>query len=129
MSLGALGRTGCPLIYLLLSSCSVTRTVPVVLDAPGLSTFLTDHPHTNLRVTEHSGRRYWVHAPVIRGDSLVGQRGYDVPVQPLSVPLEQVAALHSSHFSWGRTGALVAGTLAAAGAALAILIEEAQPIY
>jgi hypothetical protein len=129
MSLGAWARTGCPFIYLLLSACSVNRAVPVVLDAPGLSTFLTDHPHTNLRVTEHSGRRYWVHAPVIRGDSLVGQRGYDVPLQPLSVPLEQVAELHSSHFSWGRTGALVGGTLAAAAAALAILIEEAQPLY
>jgi hypothetical protein len=129
MNLGALARTGYPLIYLLLSACSVTRPVPVVLDGPGLSTFLTDHPHTNLRVTEHSGRRYWVHSPVIRGDSLVGQRGYVMPVQPLGVPLEQVAELHSSHFSWGRTGALVTGTLAAAGAALAILIKEAQPIY
>ena len=129
MSLGALARTGCPLIYLLLSACSVTRAVPVVLDAPRLSTFLTDHPHTNLRVTEHSGRRYWVHTPVIRGDSLVGQRGYDVPVDPLSVPLEQVAALHSSHFSWGRTGAVVAGTLATAAAALAILIKQGEPIY
>ena len=129
MGLGALARTGCPLIYLLLSACSVARTVPAVLDAPGLSTFLTDHPHTNLRVTEHSGRRYWVHAPVIRGDSLVGQRGYDVPVQPLGVPLEQVAALHSSHFSWGRTGAVVAGTLATAAAALAILIKQGEPTY
>ena len=129
MNSGELARTGCPLIFLLLTACSVTRAVPVVLDAPGLSTFLTDHPHTNLRVTEHSGRRYWVHSPVIRGDSLVGQRGYNVPVQPLSVPLQQVAEVHSSHFSWGRTGALVAGTVAAAGAALAILIENAQPIY
>jgi hypothetical protein len=129
MSLGAWAQTGCPLMYLLLSACSITRTVPVVLDAPGLSTFLTDHPHTNLRVTEHSGRRYWVHAPVIRGDSLVGQRGYDVRVQPLGVPLEQVAALHSSHFSWGRTGAVVAGTLATAAAALAILIKQSEPTY
>jgi hypothetical protein len=129
MNLGLLARTGCPLIYLLLSACAVTRAVPAALDPPGLSTFLADHPHTNLRITEYSGRRYWVHAPVIKGDSLVGQRGYDVPVQPLSVPLEQVAELRTSHFSWGRTGALVGGTLAAFVVALGILVEEAQPIY
>lgn len=120
---------GGPLIALLLCACSVTRPVPVVLSSVELETFLTDHPHANLQVTEHSGRRYWVHAPVVRGDSLVGRRGYDLPVRPLSVPLEQVAELRRSHFSWGRTGALVGGTLVAAGLALAILIEEAQPIY
>jgi hypothetical protein len=121
-------RIASVLIGLLLPACSVTRPMPVALDAPGVSAFLADHPHTNLRVTEHSGRHYWVHAPVVRGDSLVGQRGYDVPVQALSVPLDQVAELRTSHFSWGRTGAVVAGTVAASVVALAILIDNAQPI-
>jgi len=122
-------RIGSALIYLLLPACSVTRPAPVALDASGVSAFLAAHPHTNLRVTEHSGQRYWVHAPVVRGDSLVGQRGYDVPVQALGVPLDRVAELRTSHFSWGRTGAVVAGTLAASVVALAILIDDAQPVY
>jgi hypothetical protein len=129
MNAGALARIGSASIYLLVSGCSVTRPVPIALDAPGVSAFLTDHPRSNLRVTERSGRRYWVHSPLVRGDSLVGQRGYDVPTQPLSVPLDQVAELRTSHFSWGRTGAVVAGSLAAAAVALGILVEEAQPIY
>lgn len=46
---------------------------------PTLSTYLFEHPKANLRVTEQAGRRYWVHAPRIEGDSLVGRRGYHVP--------------------------------------------------
>jgi len=42
---------------------------------------LAEHPADNLRVTEHSGKRCWVHAPKIQGDSLVGRRGYDVLVE------------------------------------------------
>jgi hypothetical protein len=93
-----------------------------------VSAYLTDKPRSNLRVTERSGRRYWVHAPRVSGGSLVGQRGYDVPVESVSVPLEQVDELRTSHFSWERTGALVAGSLAAAFVALGILVEGAEPI-
>jgi hypothetical protein len=111
---------------LFLSACSVTRQVPVALNASDLKTFLAEHPQENLRVSEQSGRRYWIHAPVVQGDSLVGQRGYDVPVQPLGVSLDQLAALHTTHFSWGRTGALVGATAAAVVAALAVLLSEAE---
>ena len=118
-----------PLVCLLGAACSVTRPVPVVADAPGLSAFLSERPQANLRVREHSGRQYWVHAPAIRGDSLVGQRGYDVPVRRVAVPLEGIAELRTSHVSWRRTGALAAGSVAAAVVALALLVEEAQPTY
>jgi hypothetical protein len=116
-------------IPLLVSACAVTRPLPIALDAPAVSAFLAEHPQTNLHVTEHSGRRYWVHAPLLRGDSLIGQRRYDVPVVPRRVPLERVAKLGTSHFSWGRTGAAFAGTLAAAGVALIILIDQGRPVY
>jgi hypothetical protein len=113
----------------LLSACSVTRPVPVATDAASLRSYLADHPVANLRVTDRAGRRYWVHAPEIRGDSLVGRRGYDVPVRPLGVGLDQVVELHTGHFSSGRTGAVVGGVLAAAGVALGLLIKDAQPVY
>jgi hypothetical protein len=99
------------------------------MDAPSLSTYLAEHPATDLRVTEHSGRRYWVHAPEVRGDSLVGRRGYDVTASRSAVPLRQVVELRTGHFSPSRTGAVVLGALLAAGATLAILVEDAQPIY
>jgi hypothetical protein len=113
----------------LLCGCSVTKEVPVVIDAPSLSSYLAQHPASNLRVTEHSGKRYWVHAPQIQGDSLVGRRGYDIPGRPASVPLEDVVELRTGHFSLGRTGAAIGGVLLAAGAAVAILVENAQPVY
>ena len=128
MNATAWARIGGALICLL-SACSVTRPVPIALDAPGVSAYLTDNPRSNLQVTERSGRRYWVHEPRVSGDSLLGQLGYDVPVQPLSVPLEEVEELRTSHFSWGRTGAVVAGSMAAAFVALAILVEGAEPTY
>jgi hypothetical protein len=119
-------RTGA---CVLVAGCSVTRAVPVTPDAVSLTSYLAEHPATNLRVTERSGRKYWVHSPEVRGDSLVGRRGYDVPVRLLSVGLDDVVELHTSHFSAGRTAGVVGGVLAAAGVALALVIEEAQPIY
>ena len=114
---------------LLVCGCSVTRPVPVALDAPSLSSYLVEHPTANLRVTEHSGKRYWVHAPKIQGDSLTGRRGYDAPVRPVGVHLQDVIELGTGHFSVGRTGAVIGGAVVAAGVMLAILIKEAQPIY
>jgi hypothetical protein len=114
---------------MLVTGCSVTRPVPATPDAPSLRTYLAEHPTANLRVTERSGRKYWVHAPEIRGDSLVGRRGYDVPVQPLSVGLADVVELRTGHFSAGRTAGVVGGVLAVTGVALLLVIEEAQPIY
>jgi hypothetical protein len=99
------------------------------MDAPALSTYLAEHPAANLRVTENSGKRYWVHAPRIQGDSLIGRRGYDVPARPASVHLRDVVELRTGHFSLGRTGAAIGGAVVAAGVALAILVENAQPIY
>ena len=114
---------------LLASGCSVSRPVPVTPDAASLQGYLAEHPIADLRVTERSGRRYWVHAPEVRGDSLVGRRGYDVPARRVAVGLEDVAELHTGHFSAGRTAGAVGGTLAVAGVALLLLIEEAQPTY
>jgi hypothetical protein len=113
----------------LVCGCSVTRPVPVALDAPSLSTYLVEHPAANLRVTEHSGKRYWVHAPRVQGDSLTGRRGYDDPVRPVGVHLQDILELRAGHFSVGRTGALIGGALVAAGVTLAILIDESQPVY
>lgn len=113
----------------LVCGCSVTRPVPVAIDAPALSTYLAEHPAANLRVTEHSGKRYWVHAPRIQGDSLVGRQGYDVPARRAGVHLHDVVELRTGHFSLGRTGAAIGGALLVAGAALAILVENAQPVY
>jgi hypothetical protein len=113
----------------LVCGCSVTRPVPVAIDAPSLSSYLAEHPTANLRVTEHSGKRYWVHAPKIQGDSLTGRRGYDVPARPAGVHLQDIVDLRTGHFSVGRTGAVIGGALVAAGVTLAILVEEAQPIY
>ena len=128
MSLRTLAQTTGPIMCLVTSACSVTRPVPIVLDAPGISAFLSEHPQSNLQVTEHSGRKYWVHAPTVRADSLVGQLGYDVPTRRLAVHLDQIAELGTTHVSWGRTGALVGGTIAAAVVALAILVEDGEPI-
>lgn len=113
----------------LVCGCSVTRPVPVAMDAPALSTYLAEHPAANLRVTDDSGKRYWVHAPRIRGDSLIGRRGYDVPARPASVHLRDVVELRTGHFSLGRTGAVIGGAVVAAGVALAILVQNAEPIY
>ena len=123
---GALGSVG---LISLLGGCSVTRPIPVALDAPALSSYLAEHPAANLRVTDRSGDRYWIHAPKIQGDSLIGRRGYDVPARPASVHLDEVAELRTGHFSLGRTGAAIGGGIVAAGVALAILVENAQPIY
>jgi hypothetical protein len=60
---------------------------------------------------------------------LVGRRGYDVPVRSMSVGLDDVAELRTGHFSPGRTAGAVGGVLAIAGLALALVIDEAQPIY
>jgi hypothetical protein len=90
---------------------------------------LAEHPAADLRVTEHSGKRYWVHAPRIQGDSLVGRRGYDIPARPAGVHLQDVVELRTGHFSLGRTGVALGGALLAAGVALAILVENAQPVY
>jgi hypothetical protein len=113
----------------LLAACSVTRPVPVAPDAASLRSYLAEHPAANLRVTERSGRQYWVHGPEVRGDSLVGRRGYDVPARPMSVGLADVVELHTGHFSAGRTGLAVGGVLAAAGVALGLVIKDSQPIY
>jgi hypothetical protein len=110
-------------------SCSVTRPVPVAIDAPSLSRYLAEDPVADLRVTEHSGKRYWVHAPKIQGDSLIGRRGYDAPARPVGVHLADVVDLRTGHFSLGRTGAAIGGALVVAGVTLAILIENAQPVY
>ena len=111
------------------SGCSVTRPVPVAVDAPSLSSYLAEHPAADLRVTEQSGKRYWVHAPKVQGDSLLGRRGYDVPARQVGVHLQDVAELGTGHFSLRRTGAVIGGSLLAAAAALAILVESAQPTY
>lgn len=116
-------------ILAMLGACSVTRPVPVALEAASLRTYLVEHPAANLRVTDRSGRRYWVHAPKVRGDSLVGRHGYDLPVRPVGVPLSEVAELGTGHFSAARTGAAVGGVLAAAGVALLLVIDDAQPVY
>jgi len=108
--------------------CSVTRPVPVAIDASSLSTYLADHPAANLRVAEQSGKRYWVHMLTIQGDSLIGRRGYDDPARRSSVHLREVVELRTGHFSLSRTGAAIGGALMAAGVALAILVENAQPI-
>jgi hypothetical protein len=124
--LKALGISG----FLWVSSgCSVTRPLPAAMDAPSLVTYLAEHPAADLRVTEHSGRRYWVHAPEVRGDSLVGRRGYDISGSRIALSLGQVVELRTGHFSPSRTGAAVFGALLAAGATLAILVDEAEPIY
>ena len=114
---------------MLVTGCSVTRPVPATPDALSLRTYLAEHPRANLRVTERSGRKYWVHALEIRGDSLVGRRGYDLPVERRSVGLADVVELRTAHFSAGRTAGLVGGVLAVAGVALVLVIEEAQAIY
>ena len=128
-----MGRRLCFLIgaglCTLVAACSVTRPVPVTTDAASLRSYLAEHPAANLGVTERSGRKYWLHAPAVRGDSLVGRRGYDVPVRPLSVGLADVVELRTGHFSAARTGVAVGGVLAAAGVALLLVIDEAQPIY
>ena len=113
----------------LVCGCSVTRPVPVAVDAPSLSSYLVEHRTANLRVTEISGKHYWVHAPKIQGDSLTGRHGYDVTVRPAGVHLQDIVELRTGHFSVGRTGAVIGGALVAAGVALAILVKEAQPIY
>ena len=114
---------------MLVAGCSVTRPVPVTSAAASLRTYLAEHPTATLRVTERAGRKYWVHAPEVRGDSLVGRRGYDLPVRPLSVGLDDVVELRTGHFSPGRTAGAVGGVLAAAGVALLLVIDESQPIY
>jgi hypothetical protein len=125
-------RLGCLMgagVCSLVTGCSVTRPVPAAADAASLRNYLAEHPTANLRVTERSGRKYWVHAAEIRGDSLAGRRGYDVPVRPLSVGLDDVVELRTGHFSAGRTAGAVGGVLAIAGVALVVLIDEAQPVY
>ncbi len=112
----------------LVSGCSVTRPVPVALDAPSLEGYLAEHPAANLRVSDQSGRRYWVHRPEVRGNFLVGRLGFDVPVRPVEVELRDVAELRTGHFSLGRTAAAVGGAVVVAGLALALLIENAQPV-
>ena len=116
-------------VCMLVTGCSVTRPLPAAPDALSLRTYLAEHPTANVRVTERSGRKYWVHAPEVRGDSLVGRRGYDVPVRPLSVGLADVVELRTGHLSAGRTAGAVGGVLAMAGVALLLVIDEAQPIY
>ena len=113
----------------MLGACSVTRPVPVALEAASLRAYLAEHPAANLRVTDLSGRRYWIHGPQVRSDSLVGRHGYDLPLRPMGVPLSEVAELGTGHFSAGRTGAAVGGALAAPGVALLLVIDEPQPIY
>jgi hypothetical protein len=114
---------------MLMAGCSVTRPMPVTPDAATLRRYLAEHPTANVRVTARSGRKYWMHAPEVRGDSLVGRRGYDVPVQHLSVGLDDVVELRTGHFSAGRTAGVVGGVLALAGVALVLVIQETQPIY
>jgi hypothetical protein len=116
-------------VCVLIAGCSVTRPMPVTPDAPMLRSYLAEHPTANLRVTARSGRQYWMPAPEVRGDSLVGRQGYDVPVQHLSVGLDDVVELRTGHFSAGRTAGLVGGVLALAGVALVLVSEEAQPTY
>lgn len=112
----------------LVCGCSVTRPVPVALDAPSLSSYLVEHPAANLRVTEHSGKRYWIHAPKVQGDSLTGRHGYGDPVRSMGVHLQDILELRTGHFSVGRTGAVIGGALVAAGVTLAILVDESQPV-
>ena len=116
-------------VCMLVAGCSVTRPVPATPDALSLRSYLAEHPAANLRVTERSGRKYWVHAPEIRGDSLVGRQGYDMPVRPLSVGLDDVVELRTGHFSAGRTAGAVGGVLAVAAVALLLVVEQAQPTY
>jgi hypothetical protein len=113
----------------LATGCSVTRPVPVTPAAASLRDYLAAHPTANLRVTERSGRKYWIHAPEVRGDSLVGRRGYDTPVRSMSVGLDDVAELRTGHYSAGRTAGAVGGVLAIAGLAMVLVIDEAQPVY
>lgn len=80
-------------VLVMFSACSVTRSVPTAVEPATLRAYLTEHPAANLRVTERSGRRYWVHAPEVRGESLVGRHGYDQPARPVGVPLTEVAEL------------------------------------
>jgi hypothetical protein len=113
----------------LVIACSVARPVRVTTDAPSLRGYLAEHRPANLRVTARTGRRFWIHAPKVRGDSLIGRQGYDMPVRELGVGLEDVAELHTGHFSAGRTGAAVGGGLVAAGVVLLLMIDNVQPVY
>jgi hypothetical protein len=109
--------------------CLVTRPLPVAIDASSVASHLAEHPAVNLQVTEQSGKRYRVHAPKILGDSLIGRRGYDVPARPAGVHLQDVIELRTGHFSPGRTAAALGGALLVTGVTLAILVENAEPIY
>jgi hypothetical protein len=129
MRFHSLASPGALVAPFLISACAVTRSLPIALDAGAVSAFLKEHPQSDVHVTEQSGRKYWMHAPLVRGDSLIGQRRMDVPTVPRRVPLDQVARLGTSHFSWGRTGVAVAGGLAVAAVGLVILIDQSQPIY
>ena len=128
MTRSSSARTGVAPLALLIAACSVTRPVSVALDAAAIRSYLSEQPQANLRITEHSGRRYWLHAPAVLGDSLVGQLGFDVPVQRVAVRVGQITELGTTHFSWGRTGALAGGFLAAAFTTLALLVKEAEPL-
>jgi hypothetical protein len=111
------------------SAGSVHRPVPVAQDATSLRAYLADHPVGNMRVTDRAGHRYWIDAPEVRGDSLVGRHGYDQPGRPVGVGIDQMVSLQTGHFSAGRTTAVVGGVLAAAGVAILLVADEAQPIY
>jgi hypothetical protein len=109
-------------------ACSVTRPISAPLDAPSLRSYLAEYPAVNLQVIERAGDRYWIHAPEVRGDSLVGRRGYDLPVRPRGVALDQIVELRTGHVSLGRTAAVAGGVLAAGFVTLAVLVKDAQPI-
>lgn len=63
---------GCIFATLVVSGCSVTRPIAIGPDASALADYLAEHPSTNVRVQTRAGERYWIHAPQVRGDSIVG---------------------------------------------------------
>ena len=75
-------------------------------------------PNPQVQLTNADGR-----------GSVKPQRSREKGPCPAGVHLQDVVELRTGHFSLGRTGAAVGGVLVAAGAALAILVENAQPIY
>ena len=124
------GWIGGFLSTLVVTGCSVTRPIAVGPDASALADYLAEHPAANVRVQTRSGERYWIHAPQVRGDSIVGRQGYDLPARPAGLPLTEVAEIGTSRFSAGRTGAAIGGAVAAVGVALLVLVDGgSQVVY
>lgn len=59
---------------------------------------------STLRVTQSNGDHVYLRAPVISGDSVVGERLKRGPAPvPIAIPMERVSEVATSQFSGGRT--------------------------